>query len=822
MSGPLWGQTLESLYSFPAAGSAEEVDGRKPLAGLVEGLDGNFYGTASEGGELGGGTAFRFSPTTGEFKVLDSFDPATTGQVPEARMINVGDGFLYGATRYSGTPGSSAYGSVYRLDPDTETLSLMFKIAGPGDYPEHPLSVTLGEAGALHVLCEEPGGIWRVPLDGSPATVARNFDTTAQGRINEGSFHRSIMRASDGFLYGVAFGGGVPDGGGGGQGILFRVAPDGSNFFKLHDCDPATGKEPIGKMLEIDGFFYGLMEDGGSPGKDGVLYRVSPQGEYKVIYEFDGPTYPQGDLLLASDGMIYGAWQINGPGGNGSGGIFRIRPDGKNFKALYTFEDQAGVPQYPKGRAPVGGLVQGRDGNIYGMTELGGLHGQGTIFRLKLKLPPPPINRPPIAVDDVGVLTGESVTVNVLTNDFDADGDTLSVTSIEDEPSFGTAEVQTDGTIVYTPEPGDFEGDSFTYKVSDLRGGSTVATVTIQSVPAGPLVQAGTYNGLVFLDEELDGEGEVPRGQYVLTVKEDGRFTGTLFSQKKRASIRGEFSELGTAFAALTIPNDGKGLVFLAFQRGTPNTVRAVVLGSNFWSGFAGPTTPSGFDTNRKYTVQIVPDNAPLLPGVLPEGHGYGTVTIKPAGVVTMIGKLGDGTTLKWSSNIVRFPEEPNVIPIYSVPLKDGVYAGYVRAAENNRFEGFARWERPESNKPTTKPYGFGFSGQTEIWLAPFTPPTGNEPVIDLNAGNVVLQGAPGGANAQGQFTIEGKKITRSGDLRSLAINRANGLYSGTMRSDGKTISFKGAIDQGGKFGLGHAIVKGVTRFVELFGPMPE
>jgi extracellular elastinolytic metalloproteinase len=87
-------------------------------------------------------------------------------------------------------------------------------------------------------------------------------------------------------------------------------------------------------------------------------------------------------------------------------------------------------------------------------------------------------NNPPDAVDDTAATTsGTPVTVNVLANDTDAEGDTLSVTSVSDPPN-GTAVRNADNTVTYTSD-GNFAGnDSFTYTASDGRGSDT-ATVRI-------------------------------------------------------------------------------------------------------------------------------------------------------------------------------------------------------------------------------------------------------------------------------------------------------------------------------------------------------
>ncbi|MBK9071549.1 MAG: tandem-95 repeat protein [Myxococcales bacterium] len=90
------------------------------------------------------------------------------------------------------------------------------------------------------------------------------------------------------------------------------------------------------------------------------------------------------------------------------------------------------------------------------------------------------INSPPTLVDDNALATTAPVIIEVLANDSDVDGDTLTVTAVS-VPNAGTAVINVDGTITYTPD-GIFEGTvTFTYTVSDGNGGEATATVTVQT-----------------------------------------------------------------------------------------------------------------------------------------------------------------------------------------------------------------------------------------------------------------------------------------------------------------------------------------------------
>jgi len=89
-------------------------------------------------------------------------------------------------------------------------------------------------------------------------------------------------------------------------------------------------------------------------------------------------------------------------------------------------------------------------------------------------------NRPPQTAPDHAVTTqGTSVKIPVLANDHDADGDPLTVVAVT-QGANGTVVLNADGTVTYTPKPGFIGNDSFTYKISDGRGGSDVGTVGVR------------------------------------------------------------------------------------------------------------------------------------------------------------------------------------------------------------------------------------------------------------------------------------------------------------------------------------------------------
>jgi hypothetical protein len=101
-------------------------------------------------------------------------------------------------------------------------------------------------------------------------------------------------------------------------------------------------------------------------------------------------------------------------------------------------------------------------------------------------------NKDPIAGDDTAITAREvPVTINVLANDSDPDGDPLEVVGVTQGPN-GEVALNDDGTVTYTPAEG-FDGtDSFTYTIDDDHGGQSTGTVTVTVLPDPGVVVEGT------------------------------------------------------------------------------------------------------------------------------------------------------------------------------------------------------------------------------------------------------------------------------------------------------------------------------------------
>jgi uncharacterized repeat protein (TIGR03803 family) len=179
------------------------------------------------------------------------------------------------------------------------------------------------------------------------------------------------IQAMDGNLYGTTaeayYNQGV-------YGTVYKLTAQGE-LTTLYQFDQAHGASPYAPLVQgSDEDFYGVTSAGGNLNL-GVIFRISPSGKLTVLYNFDGAhgSHPYGPLVLGNDGSFYGT-TFNG-GTHGSGVIFQMQPNGR-LKVIHNFEGSGG------GFYPCTGLVQGSDSNLYGTTHGGGAADAGTIFRI--------------------------------------------------------------------------------------------------------------------------------------------------------------------------------------------------------------------------------------------------------------------------------------------------------------------------------------------------------------------------------------------------------------------------------------------------------
>jgi uncharacterized repeat protein (TIGR03803 family) len=319
-------QTFKVLLSFG------KLDGAVPQAGLIQGTDGNLYGTTTDGGTSDNcvyrcGTIFRVTPT-GSLTSLYSFCEQSScpdGSNPSAGLVQAGEGDFYGTTAFGGSSPNcdSGCGTVFKFTRD-------------------------GMLTTLHSFDLADGYLPIAPL----------------------------IQDSDGNLYGTTvYGGqGTCNAGGGftGCGTVFRITPSGT-LTTLHSFDGSDGSFPYSALLETaDGDFYGQTSTGSGGG--GTAFKMTPEGKLTTLNYF-GSYGPDGALIQGLDRNFYGT-TYGGGGNTNAGTVFKMTPTGV-VTTLHSFDGE-------DGQNPNTGLLQATDGNFYGTTFIGGMRYalDGTIFEI--------------------------------------------------------------------------------------------------------------------------------------------------------------------------------------------------------------------------------------------------------------------------------------------------------------------------------------------------------------------------------------------------------------------------------------------------------
>ena len=378
--GKLWGVTFSGgsqgrgvIFSIDTDGTNftkhhdfTNTDGSNPRGSIMASGD-KLFGLVTNGG-LGHGVIYSINNDGTNFTKIHDFDN-TNGKGPYGNLIE-SNGLLWGMARNGGAEGR---GVIFSINPDGTEFTNHFDFQNDGVNgwsPEGDLVVSNGKF--VGMTADEgfhgEGILFTLDLDGTNFTKVHDFGSDfGRGAPQYLSQHNNK-------IWGMNPGGGATR-----DGLIFTMDRDGENFTKVHDFDEndtENGGEPHGFLVESNDRLWGMTADGGENG-DGVVFSTNMQGaDYTKVADLEytapgEPNDPYGSLL-ASNGKLWGVRSQNGTSGDGV--IFTVDNDGTNYTEIHDFDGT-------NGSVPLATLVES-NGKIWGVTGGGGTSDYGTIFTM--------------------------------------------------------------------------------------------------------------------------------------------------------------------------------------------------------------------------------------------------------------------------------------------------------------------------------------------------------------------------------------------------------------------------------------------------------
>ncbi len=358
------------LYSFSGG-----VDGNEPVfSGVVQDEAGNFYGTTYAGGAFKYGIVFKVD-ASGNETVLHSFGQGKDGRTPYGGLVIDSSGHLFGATNEGGIWSkncTAGCGIVYEIEPGGQE-KLLHAFTGGSDGALPYGSLTRDAEGNLYGTTEAGGEygygtIFKVDANGTE-TVLYSFPGQPDGQNPQAG----VIRDAAGNLFGTTVAGGTYN-----YGSVFEFSASGEMTLLYSFVAGADGESPDAPLFRTPkGDLYGTTFQGGNG--LGTVFKIDASGKETIVHAFgdfqnDG-AYPESPLASDSKGDLYGTTIQGGSGGIYGGIVYQISAQGA-YSVVYEFASQS------EGGGPNGPLLRGSNGKFYGTTSSGGTANSGTVYEL--------------------------------------------------------------------------------------------------------------------------------------------------------------------------------------------------------------------------------------------------------------------------------------------------------------------------------------------------------------------------------------------------------------------------------------------------------
>jgi uncharacterized repeat protein (TIGR03803 family) len=320
------------------------------------------------------------------YHVVYTFQNSQDGDEPHAGLIRDAQGNLYGTTFSGGDAGFNGNGTVFKLAPDG-TKSLLYSFSGgtDGNYPGAPLIMdgsgnlygTTQQGGDAACNMNGCGVVFELAPDGTQ-TVLYTF----KGGNDGGQPFGALLPDGKGGFYGTTAGAGANR-----LGVVFELSSGGTETVLHAFAGGSDGDGPQAALIaDASGNLYGTTKQGGGACSGfgcGTVFEIAANGTESVLYAFTGGAdgaNPVDSLMRDKSGDLYGTTEFGGDasgcGGTGCGTVFKLSPAGA-LSVIYTFTGGN------DGGQPVANLIADSKGDLYGTTLFGGAGGYGVVFKVE-------------------------------------------------------------------------------------------------------------------------------------------------------------------------------------------------------------------------------------------------------------------------------------------------------------------------------------------------------------------------------------------------------------------------------------------------------
>jgi uncharacterized repeat protein (TIGR03803 family) len=339
-----------------------------PTDGLVQASDGNFYGTTLVGGAYGYGSIFEITPA-GRLNTLYNFCVnCADGGIPNG-LVQGSNGNFYGTTSSGGADDG---GTVFEITPAGK-LTLLYTFCSRTNCTDGGTPSVLAQGTS--------GNFYGTTFSGGADGNGTVFEITPTGKLTtlhsfrgpDGNSPNGLVQGSNGNFYGTTTYGGAH-----GDGTVFEITTAGK-LITLHSFDGTDGALPIAGqnsaaadlVQATDGNFYGTTSQGGASNLGalgGTVFRITPAGKLTTLHSFcsetnctDGTT-PYAGLMQATNGNLYGT--TNNGGSYDQGTIFSLGLGLRPFVVTQPYSGKEGAKVIILGTDLAGATAVTFDGTV--------------------------------------------------------------------------------------------------------------------------------------------------------------------------------------------------------------------------------------------------------------------------------------------------------------------------------------------------------------------------------------------------------------------------------------------------------------------------